>query len=196
MAAAAVALQLGVSAPALAASGDLHLASTTDAGVKANRDSDVRGVSADGTRVLFSTKATNLDARDTDDLEDVYVKDLATGALILASTSDTGTKANRDSYEASLSADGTAVAFHTYATNLDAGDTDEFQDIYVKDLTTGALILPPPPTPAPRPTAAASSRACRRTAPGSPSDPGPPTSARATPTSTWTSTSRTSPPAP
>jgi hypothetical protein len=141
VAAAAVALQLGVSAPALAASGDLHLASTTDAGVKANRDSDVRGVSADGTRVLFSTKATNLDARDTDDLEDVYVKDLTTGALILASTSDTGTKANRDSYEASLSADGTAVAFHTYATNLDAGDTDEFQDIYVKDLTTGALIL-------------------------------------------------------
>ncbi len=50
--------------------------------------------------------AFNLDPADTDSIYDIYVKDLATGNITLASTSDTGVKGNGDSYFIVLSADG------------------------------------------------------------------------------------------
>jgi hypothetical protein len=87
--------------------------------VKGNNDSEMAdpffatttlpAVSASGTRVTFWSEATNLDPGDTDSLTDVYVKDLTTGDIVLASTSDTGVKGNSESYAASLSADGTSM---------------------------------------------------------------------------------------
>ena len=121
--------------------GDLTLASTSDVGVKGNGSSFEPSISADGTKVAFSSEATNLDPADTDGVLDVYVKDLTTGDLALASTSDAGVKGNGSSFEPSISADGTKVAFSSVATNLDPADTDGFADVYVKDLTTGDLAL-------------------------------------------------------
>ena len=80
-------------------------------------------LSADGTKVAFQSIATNLDPADTDADYDVYVKDLTTGDLTLASTSDAGVKGNSSSFAASLSAVGTKVAFLSVATNLDPADT-------------------------------------------------------------------------
>ena len=59
----------------------------------------------------------------------------------LASTSDIGVKANNTSFQESLSADGTRVAFYSHATNLDPLDVDIIADIYVKDLSTGDIVL-------------------------------------------------------
>lgn len=126
---------------ALAVSGDLTLVSTSDAGTKGDRLSIRASLSADGTKVAFESAATNLDPADTDVLQDVYVKDLLTGEITLASTADDGTKGNLDSERASLSADGTKVAFASFASNLDPADTDSFQDIYVKDLQSGDITL-------------------------------------------------------
>ena len=85
-------------APAVAAPGDITLASTSDTGVKGNGDSTEPSLSADGTKVAFGSSATNLDPADTDSVVvDVYVKDLTTGDITLASTSDTGVKGNGDS---------------------------------------------------------------------------------------------------
>ena len=86
---------------ALAAPGELTLASTSDAGVKGNGESIEVSVSADGTKVAFVSSATNLDPADTDSSKDVYVKDLTTGDLALASTSDAGVKGNDESSLAS-----------------------------------------------------------------------------------------------
>jgi len=127
--------------PALAASGDLTLASTSDSGTKGNSISYAASLSADGTKVAFQSAATNLDDGDTDAFNDIYVKDLTTGTVTLASTSDTDVKGNGHTYGSSLSADGTKVAFYSNASNLGEGDTDANSDIYVKDLTTGALTL-------------------------------------------------------
>lgn len=127
-------------------SADITLVSTSDAGEKGNGGSFQPAISADGTRVGFFSKATNIDPADTDDYDDVYVKDLASGELTLASTSDAGVKGNFYSglYPVALSANGTKVAFNSLATNLDPSDGDIYDnwlDVYVKDLNTGDIML-------------------------------------------------------
>jgi hypothetical protein len=123
------------------ATGDIRLASTSDSGVKANQSSWTPAISADGTKVAFLSQANNLDPADTDTVADIYVKDLTTGDIALANTSDTGIKANWLSQDPYLSADGTKIAFVSGATNLDAADTDDTYDVYVKNLTTGDIVL-------------------------------------------------------
>ena len=104
--------------------GDITLASTSDTGVKGNGSSLRRRCRPTAPRSPSTSDATNLDPADTDAFADIYVKDLTTGDITLASTSDTGVKGNGDSSVPSLSADGTRVAFHSDATNLDPADTD------------------------------------------------------------------------
>jgi hypothetical protein len=126
---------------ALAQPGNITLVSTSDSGVKGNGGSGGPSLSADGTKAVFSSWATNLDPADTDTINDVYVKDLVSGDIMLASTSDSGIKGNGSNYWLSISADGTAVAFVSFATNLDPVDTDAVLDVYVKNITTGDLTL-------------------------------------------------------
>jgi uncharacterized repeat protein (TIGR01451 family) len=120
--------------------GDVTLASITQAGVKGNRNSTWPAISADGTGVAFESAATNLDPADTDTATDVYVKDLSTGSLTLASAPDAGVKTESISDEVSLSGDGTRVAFRSFA-RLEQSDTDTVPDVYVRDLATGAITL-------------------------------------------------------
>jgi Tol biopolymer transport system component len=122
-------------------SGPLTLVSTSSAGVRGNNHSYGASISSDGSMVAFESGASNLDPADTDFTFDVFVKDLATGALTLASTDATGTKGNGDSSIAQLAAAGGAVAFQSESTNLDPADADTTIDVYVKDLVTGDLTL-------------------------------------------------------
>jgi Tol biopolymer transport system component len=137
-------LSIVVLAPAglaIAEPGDIVLASTSDTGVKNNGFALGASPSPDGTVVAFSSEATNLDPADTDTIGDVYTKDLASGDLTLVSTTTEGEKGNGYSWLPSLSADGTAVAFASAATNLHPDDGDSIVDTYVKDLITGELVL-------------------------------------------------------
>src|SRR3712207_3327555 len=133
----ALALLLLTAGGAVAAPGDVHLVSTSDAGVKGNDNSDAPAVTADGRKVAFTSFATNLDAADTDSYSDVFVKDVVTGDLQLASSSATGVKGTTHSSAPSLSADGTKVAFQSGATNIAGGPHWTSSQIYVKDLLTG-----------------------------------------------------------
>lgn len=121
--------------------GDIVLASSADDGTKGNGNSVRPSLSSDGTLVAFESSATNLDPADTETARDVYVKDLVTGDIALASTSSDGTKGNLDSFRSSLSANGTVVAFESHATNLNPAPADTFPDVFVKDLATGDLVL-------------------------------------------------------
>ncbi len=122
----------------------------TDAG------SGVPAISADGRYVAFSSTASNLVPGDTNNAEDVFVKDLQTGIVIRVSVSSTGAEARGKStlsrnesngYEGStnpsISADGRYVAFQSYANDLvgsqDEGGADgnERADIFVRDLVLG-----------------------------------------------------------
>jgi Ca2+-binding RTX toxin-like protein len=122
------------------ASGDITLGSTSDTGRKGKDAASFQpSLSYDGTVVAFDSFASNLDPADKDSIQDIYVKDLVSGDLTLASTSSAGVKANGDgSTTPHLSADGTEVVFDSEATNLDLADTDTFSDVYVKDLGTAA----------------------------------------------------------
>jgi Tol biopolymer transport system component len=107
---------VGRSDVAAAAPGDLRLASANAAGVASNGGSLVPSVSADGSLVAFFSDATNLHPADTDPGSDVFVKNLRTGELILASSTPGGTKGDGDSRVPVISADGTRVAFLSDAT--------------------------------------------------------------------------------
>jgi hypothetical protein len=82
--------------------------------------------------VAFQSQARNLDPNDTDGRWDIYLKDLATGHLLLVSTSNVGAKGNAQSSVPSVSAKAGRVAFESQATNFDGRDLDGFSDIYVK----------------------------------------------------------------
>jgi Tol biopolymer transport system component len=97
-------------------------------------------LSANGRWVAFSTDAP-LDPADTNDRNDVYVKDRWTGALVLASATADGAVGDASSTHPVLTADGDAVVFSSFADNLDSADPEQGSDIYRKDLTTGALLL-------------------------------------------------------
>jgi Tol biopolymer transport system component len=118
--------------------GALSTASTTSTGAAANGQSYNAVLSGDAHYVAFISKATNLVAGDTNGRDDVFVKDLLTGAVVNASTTAAGVQADAPSGDTAISADGRTVVFTTFATNLAAGD-DSYADIYAKNLNTGAL---------------------------------------------------------
>ena len=121
--------------------GVVTLVSSSASGVQGDAYSFAPSVSADGTKVAFSSTSDNLVTGDSNAFNDIFVKNLSTGGVTLASSTAAGVQGNDQSGSASISADGTKVAFVSYATNLVSGDSNGERDIFVKDLTTGSLTL-------------------------------------------------------
>ena len=121
--------------------GAITRASTAADGTLGNGNPSLPSISSDGRYVSFTSNATNLVADDTNFQDDIFVKDLATGTIIRASTDAAGTQANGGSpYSSSISSDGRYVAFTSNATNLVPGvDNNNSPDVFVKDLTTGTI---------------------------------------------------------
>lgn len=121
---------------------DLQTAATTlvsvaTGGTQGNGGSSLPGLTADGRFVTFSSLATNLVAGDTNGREDVFLHDRQTNITTRVSVASDGTQGNQQSYLASISATGNAVAFLSFASNLVTGDTNGFQDVFVRDLSAG-----------------------------------------------------------
>ena len=108
-----------------------------------NGDSFEPSVSGDGRFVAFSSRADNLSPEGDDAPEDVYVRDLVVNATVLVSRASGGGGAggDADSFAASISADGTRVAFTSEARNLSAEDGDGVTDVFVRDLPGGLTTL-------------------------------------------------------
>lgn len=97
--------------------------------------------SPNGNLVSFHSAASNLVAGDTNGVMDIFAKNLTTGAVKRLSTASNGAQANGASYQGVFSPNGKLFAFTSEATNLVAGDTNGQKDVFVKDLTTGKVIL-------------------------------------------------------
>jgi large repetitive protein len=125
------------------ATGALTLVSADAHGNVANAvvDNVPSAVSSNGNIVAFDTTATNLSASATDGKMEVFVKNLATGAVTLASADANGHEANAAASEEVISANGRFVAFASAATNLTANATSGREEVFVKDLQTGAVVL-------------------------------------------------------
>ncbi len=135
------------------------LVSRSDLGVAGNNRSQRPAISADGRFVAFSSAATNLIDGDTNDVDDIFVHDRDADGnrifdepggtrLVRASVSSRGVQANCVSARPSISSTGRYVAFDSCATNWTevAGKTLAVQDIFVRDMESGATIWVSPPT--------------------------------------------------
>ena len=93
------------------------------------------GISADGRFIAFSSQATNLVADDTNGVEDVFVAEVASGAIELISRGIDG-PANGVSSFARLSGDGRYVVFQSRASNLVPDDGNGVTDVFLYDRVT------------------------------------------------------------
>lgn len=116
-------------------SGTFSLVSKNSAGVQANGFSFDPSISADGRLVAFMSDARNLDPSDTTIWLDIFVRDLTAGTTTRINLGPGGVQANENSFAPSISADGRYVAFASLARNLVTGDSNNRQDIFLRDLT-------------------------------------------------------------
>jgi Tol biopolymer transport system component len=112
-------------------------ASVDSQGNQANFTSLFASISADGTRVVFTSDATNLVPGDANSNSDVFVHDMVTGVTVLASVDSNGNQTDAGSHIGAISADGRYVAFTSPATNLVPNDTNNVEDVFVHDFVTG-----------------------------------------------------------
>ena len=120
--------------------GTTRRVSTSSTEGQADGSSQAPAISSGGRYVAFQSRATNLVADDTNNVTDVFVKDLHTGNTQRVSTSSSGAQVPGLSYDPSISSDGRYVAFIGADNRL----VPEFPhegfgpyQIYVKDLSTG-----------------------------------------------------------
>ena len=99
-------------------------------------------LSYDGRYVAMTSQESGMLPFDANGIYfDVLVRDLATGALELASVSTSGVQADSSSEAASISADGRYVAFASRATNLVPEDPNPDWDVYLRDRVAGTTVL-------------------------------------------------------
>ena len=124
--------------PARAAlAGITQRVSVSTGGGEGNGPSEDSFISANGRYVAFTSWATNLVPGDTNGELDVFVRDGLAGTTERVSVSSGGAEGNGRSEDPSISADATYVAFSSYATNLVAGDTNNYSDVFVHNRQTG-----------------------------------------------------------
>jgi Tol biopolymer transport system component len=115
----------------------VDMVSQNEAGEPANDQAGWAELSDDGRLVAFTSPATNLVPGDTNEVWDVFVRDLRDGTTERTSLDSSGVEGNGDSLSLSLSGNGRYIAFTSEATNLVANDFNASDDVFVHDRETG-----------------------------------------------------------
>lgn len=111
-----------------------------------NADSEAVDLSGDGYRLAFTSLANDLVAGDDNEAADAFVFSMADMKITRVSVASTGAQAtppkhNRDADKwtraTSISTDGMAVSFTSYADNLVWDDTNKSNDLFVHHLAMG-----------------------------------------------------------
>ena len=113
-------------------------------GAQPNGRSDGPRISADGNFVAFRSDATNLVARDTNALGDVFVqsRDVGTPPRMVTSN-EASVSADGPSIASGLSTDGRFVLLLSEAQNLVSGDSNRSSDLLLVDWSRIPTSLPP-----------------------------------------------------
>ncbi len=106
----------------------------------ADASSEEPSISGDGARIAFESRIADLVVGDTNDVSDVFVRDIGAGATRRVSVDSVGIEGNGTSENASISGDGAFVAFQSAADNLVAGDGNGRSDVFVHELATGETV--------------------------------------------------------
>ncbi len=117
-------------------SGSTEIVSVDSTGRPGNNYSYAPSISADGRYVVFHSSATNLIPDDTNGSYDIFLRDRLLGTTERVSIGPEGVQANSDSFEPVISADGTCVAFASFARNLTGGHSNTYWDTFVFDRRT------------------------------------------------------------
>ena len=122
--------------------GETSRVSVAGDGTQGDGDSWSPAISADGRFVAFASSATNLVDGDTNDAPDIFVHDRQTGEIAMVSVAGDGTQGNLDSLQPAISANGSLVAFYSWADNLVPADGNgTVLDIFVHDRQTKETML-------------------------------------------------------
>ena len=120
----------------------------TDAGITGSQGAGLyTSISADGRYVAFDTEAENLTAEDANSVGDVAVRDRVAGTTTLVSRATGGAPGDYHSFLPQISADGSRVAFLSYADNLGSITPPDEETplhrlyVYVRDLAVGTTVL-------------------------------------------------------
>ncbi|NQU50583.1 MAG: PD40 domain-containing protein [Planctomycetes bacterium] len=116
--------------------GTTEIVSLTATGLPANHRSDYPSLSADGTRVAFRSTATNLVPGDTNQINDIFVRDRRLQTTRRVNVRNNGQQANAESFDPAISADGRYVVFRSGASNLVRGDSNQLYDVFCHDLSS------------------------------------------------------------
>lgn len=122
--------------------GETSLVSCNGDGEPGNDDSGCPSITPDGKFVSFTSRATNLVPNDTNNLKDVFVKNMETGAVERVSVAGDGSQAMafdamNASDDTSISSDGRFVVFSSAAYNLVENDDNNMVDVFLHDRQTG-----------------------------------------------------------
>jgi hypothetical protein len=111
-------------------------------GGEGNGPSSDATISGGGRYVVFVSTASNLVSGDTNGSADVFVRDRQTHTTSRVSVGPKGVQGNGPSSAPVISGDGDIVAFDSSATNLVRGDTNGFDDVFVRHRTAHTTTRP------------------------------------------------------
>jgi len=136
----AAAVQVAGPAAAAAPAQRTERVSVSSTGVQGDSSTISGDLSANGRYVVFSSYATGLVPGDTNDNEDVFLRDRQTNVTTRLSVSASGEQGDGSSGSPRISADGRYVTFISFASNLAPNPRPEIgYDVYLLDRQTGAL---------------------------------------------------------
>ncbi len=121
--------------------GSVTLVSVTQSGVPSDADVSPTGeISFDNSRVAFYGRSTNLgSAEGTRGNYDVFVKDLTTQVVKIASRTKTDVLGEEGEFAPTLAPDGLSVAYYGNSPNLVPNPPQNGENIYLKDLKSGPI---------------------------------------------------------
>jgi hypothetical protein len=116
--------------------GTTERVSVSSSGVQAHLGAKKPSMSVDGRFIAFESQSSNLVLGDFDGVDDVFVRDRATGVTELVSKTTAGVAVGGDA--PSISADGRFVSFVSSSPQLIPHDLNNHADVFVVDRLTGA----------------------------------------------------------
>ena len=126
-------------------SGEVELVSVSSdpaACLTPNASSTLTGVSAERSRIVFVSSASDLVTNDANQTFDVFLRDPSSLGARLVTVSWDGTgPGDRGGNRPAMSPDGRFVAFFSTSTNLVPDDTNRLEDIFLRDTLLGVTRL-------------------------------------------------------
>ena len=122
--------------------GETSRISNAISGFSANAKSSRPNISLDGKKIVYDSEATDLlTFIDTNSASDVFVHDVTTSGVTVASVNNQNIIGNAASLSAKISNDGRYVTFQSFATNLSTHPSGDKSNIFLRDLQSNTTLM-------------------------------------------------------